>query len=155
MPGAVLNMAATPLKWAGVRIVLKFLVPLALAAIVLGAPPVQAASAAVLSDADRAAVARVERYLNDIQSLRARFLQVAPDGSLSQGRFFMKRPGRLRFEYDPPTPLLVITDGIWVIFYDHEIDQVSRVPLSSTPLEVLVRERRERRHCQLRHPDDE
>ena len=123
-----------------VKIVLKFLLPLTLAAIGLGAPPVQAESAAALADADRAALARVERYLNDVQSLRARFLQIAPDGSLSQGRFFLKRPGRLRFEYDPPTPLLVITDGIWVIFYDHEIDQVSRVPLSSTPLEVLVRE---------------
>ncbi len=123
------------------KIVLKILATLALAAIGLGSPPVRAESAAALADADRAALARVERYLNDVRSLRARFLQIAPDGSLSQGRFFLKRPGRLRFEYDPPTPLLVITDGIWVIFYDHEIDQVSRVPLSSTPLEVLVRER--------------
>ncbi len=124
-----------------VKIVLKYLLPLAVATIGLGSPPVQAEHAAALTQADRAALARVESYLNDIQSLRARFLQVAPDGSLSQGRFFLKRPGKLRFEYDPPTPLLVITDGIWVIFYDREIDQVSRVPLSSTPLEVLVRER--------------
>lgn len=124
-----------------VKTVFKILVALVSTGIWLGSLSIPAQSAtAELSDADRAALARVETYLNGIQSLRARFLQVAPDGSLSQGRFFLKRPGRLRFEYDPPTPLLVITDGVWVVFYDKEIDQVSRVPLASTPLAVLVRE---------------
>jgi len=122
-----------------VKTIFKFLA-LAAFAYWLIVPALHAEGAAVLSEADRDAVARVEAYLNGIQSLRARFLQVAPDGSLSQGRFFLKRPGRLRFEYDPPTPLLVITDGVWVVFYDKEIDQVSRVPLASTPLAVLVRE---------------
>ena len=53
----------------------------------------------------------------------------------------MRRPGRLRFKYDSPTPILIIADGVWLVLWDKELDQVDRVPLSSTPLAFLVREK--------------
>ena len=111
---------------------------LLLIAVVLGTGP--AAAAAALSDLDLADIARAEAYLNSIQTMKARFIQVGPQGGLSEGNFYLRRPGRLRFEYDPPIPVLVVADGTWVVFYDSEINQVTRLPLGSTPLAVLLRD---------------
>jgi outer membrane lipoprotein-sorting protein len=100
-----------------------------------------AAKSPTLSEADRADVGRVETYLNQVRSLKADFSQVAPDGSLSDGKFFLRRPGRLRFEYDPPNPILIVGDGTWIVVYDSETNQVDRLPIGQTPLSVLVRDR--------------
>ena len=94
--------------------------------------------AAALTPEDDADLGRVESYLNSIETLQGRFLQVAEDGAQAHGRFFLKRPRRLRFEYAPPTPVLIVGDGIWLVFHDKEIGQVNRLPLSSTPVGLLV-----------------
>ena len=86
------------------------------------------------------AVIQVESYLNSIKTLSARFLQVDSDGNVTNGRFYLRRPGRLRFEYDDPSPLLIVADGIWLILHDRELGQVSRYPLFETPLGALVDE---------------
>lgn len=112
----------------------RFLLALVLA---LAAVP---AAAQQLSDRDRADVARIEAYLNTITSLRGRFLQVAPDGAVSEGKVWLRRPGRLRFEYDPPVPVLVVADGLFVVMHDKELGQVNRIPLGTTPLSVLLRD---------------
>jgi len=122
-------VCAPPRLWRG-------LAALALA-LVLAAP---AAPAAALSERDRADISRAESYLNGIQSIRARFVQVAPNGGLAEGQFVMQRPGRLRFEYAPPSPILVVGDGRYLVFYDSRLDQVSRIALSRTPLKVLLAE---------------
>jgi outer membrane lipoprotein-sorting protein len=111
---------------------------LLLICLTLGAVP--AAVAAALSELEIADIARAEAYLNTIQTMRARFIQVGPQGGLTEGNFYLRRPGRLRFEYDPPIPVLVVADGTWVVFYDSEINQVTRLPLGSTPLAVLLRD---------------
>ena len=101
------------------------------------------AAPAAGADADPAAdphLARIVDYLNAIRSLKARFVQIAPDGGVSEGAMFMRRPGRLRFAYDPPMPLLIVADGFWLVLWDKELDQVDRVPLASTPLGFLVRD---------------
>ena len=84
------------------------------------------------------AVARVESYLNSIETLSAGFLQVDPDGNIANGHFYLRRPGRLRFEYDEPSPLLIVADGIWLILFDKKLGQINRYPLYKTPLSVLV-----------------
>jgi len=93
-----------------------------------------------LSADDSAAVKQVDEYLNGINTLRARFVQLGPTGELSRGALFIKRPGRLRFEYDPPTPILVMADGLWLILVDKELAQADRWPIYDTPLGVLVKE---------------
>ena len=85
-----------------------------------------------------APVDRVEAYLNSLKTLSARFLQVDSAGTVAHGQLYMRRPGRLRFEYDAPSPLLLVADGVWLILHDKELDQVSRFPLYETPLGVLV-----------------
>ena len=86
------------------------------------------------------AVVQVESYLNSIKTLSAQFLQVDSDGGITNGRLYLRRPGRIRFEYDDPSPLLIVADGIWLIFHDRELGHVSRYPLYKTPLGVLVDE---------------
>lgn len=96
---------------------------------------------AAISVQDKADLTRVESYLNGIKSLDAKFVQIAPDGSLSDGKLYLLRPGRIRFEYAPPSPILVVADGTWIVFHDDELKQTTRVPLDSTPLSILMRDK--------------
>ena len=96
---------------------------------------------AAISAQDQADLVRVENYLNGIKSLDAKFVQIAPDGSLSDGRLYLLRPGRIRFEYAPPSPILVVADGTWIVFHDNELKQTTRMPLGSTPLSILMRDK--------------
>jgi outer membrane lipoprotein-sorting protein len=87
---------------------------------------------------DRADLARVEAYLNNLRTLKAHFLQVAPDGGISEGTAWLERPGRMRFQYDPPAPfLLVAADGL-LMFHDSQLNQTSNIFLSQTPLGILL-----------------
>lgn len=95
-------------------------------------------AAAPLSAQDEADVARVNEYLNAIQTLEADFIQAGSDGQLAKGKLYLRRPGRLRFQYAPPSPLLLVGDGLWLILYDRQLDQVSRWPIGDTPLGALV-----------------
>jgi outer membrane lipoprotein-sorting protein len=87
---------------------------------------------------DRADIARIEAYLNSIRTLTAHFLQVAPDGAITQGTAWLQRPGHMRFEYDPPSPLLLVTSHQQLVFQDKSINQISEIPLSRTPLSILL-----------------
>ncbi len=100
------------------------------------APP----RAATLSAADRADVGRIEAYLNRIRTLKARFLQVSSTGDLSEGTLFISRPGKLRIEYDPPVPILIVADRGVLTYFDKELKQVSEIDLESTPAGILVQE---------------
>ncbi|MEZ5864515.1 MAG: outer membrane lipoprotein carrier protein LolA [Geminicoccaceae bacterium] len=109
----------------------RFLTLAALTAPVLAGGRPLAAQSAILAD--------VERYLNGIETLAARFEQIAPDGSLSRGRVYIQRPGRLRFDYDPPSRIRLIAPGDWrLVFYDASIGQVNVIPISQTPLGILL-----------------
>ncbi|WP_323797811.1 outer membrane lipoprotein carrier protein LolA [Nisaea sp.] len=96
------------------------------------------AKAAPLSADDKKALAQIEAYFNGITTLQARFLQVANTGATAQGILSLKRPGLMRFEYDAPSPILLVSDGTWLVFQDNELKQTTHVPLGSTPLSVLV-----------------
>ena len=113
------------------------LAALVMALLLVAAP---APGAAQPSARDEADIARIEAYLEGVRSLRARFLQIAPDGTLAEGLFLLQRPGRLRFAYAPPSPVLMIADGRWLLFYDSELDQLNRIAINSTPLKILLAE---------------
>lgn len=97
------------------------------------APP-----AAVANEARE--LARISAYLNSITTLTGDFVQIDPDGILSEGRFYMSRPGRIRFEYKDPNPALVVSDGFWVGVQDKRYGNVERYPLSETPLNLILKE---------------
>lgn len=77
-------------------------------------------------------IARVETYLSSISSVVADFSQTSSDGSVGAGKFFMKRPGKMRWQYNPPTPILLVSDGKVVTYYDAGLDQVTYVGVDDT-----------------------
>jgi outer membrane lipoprotein-sorting protein len=89
---------------------------------------------------DQDALARVEAYMNALSTIQSRFVQANPDGSYSEGTMYLQRPGRLRFEYDPPDPYLIIARGKWLIFIDTDLDHATYLPLEQTPANFIVRE---------------
>ncbi len=98
------------------------------------------AAAQLFSPEQIAQINRVQTYLNALTTLESRFVQVDPNGYFAEGSLFISRPGKMRFEYDPPTPLLLVADGTWFIHVDKELEEVSHIPLSSTPAAFLLRE---------------
>ncbi len=93
-----------------------------------------------LTAQDRADIARVETYLNGLHTLKARFMQIAPDGRSSEGQAWLERPGRMRFQYDPPAPFLLIAGHGLLVFNDRQLNQTSNLPLDRTPLGILLRD---------------
>lgn len=82
----------------------------------------------------------ISSYLNSIGSAKATFTQVNDDGTLSTGTLYIKRPGRLRFEYDPPQDLLVMAGGGQIGIFDGKTNRrkAERYPLSETPLNIIL-----------------
>lgn len=93
-----------------------------------------------LSPEDKLLVSQIEDYLNDITTVEAGFVQMTAQGGFAKGRLYLQRPGRMRFEYEPPTPYLLVSDGTWFIYVDQELEQVTYLPLKKTPAYLLLRE---------------
>lgn len=114
------------------------LVGLAILAVAVASASVHAAEATPqLSPEDQADIARVNTYLSGLTDMQGNFLQVGPDGSLAEGRFYLRRPGRMRFEYTPPEKMLVVADGTWLAVKDG-FSATQRYPLGATPLGILL-----------------
>lgn len=96
---------------------------------------------APLTAQDRADLARIETHLDAIRTLKARFVQADARGGTAEGTLWLQRPGRMRFEYDPPAQILLVADGMFVIFHDRSVQQTSHIPIGATPLSVLLAER--------------
>ncbi len=98
-----------------------------------------ASASAAITPADQKDVDRAEAYLNAVTILRARFLQIAPDGSSAEGTLSLSRPGKLRLDYDPPTPMIILANGDWLVYHDSQLDHTSYVDIDSTPAALLVK----------------
>jgi outer membrane lipoprotein-sorting protein len=86
----------------------------------------------------RAIIQRVNDYLSNTQTLVGKFIQVGPDGRRTQGEFSLQKPGKVRFDYDPPSPIELIADGQTVVVRDRKLATQDVYPLSQTPLRFLV-----------------
>ncbi|MGJ4927896.1 outer membrane lipoprotein carrier protein LolA [Bradyrhizobium sp. HKCCYLS2038] len=89
----------------------------------------------------KAQAAKVSAYLSSLQTLVGNFVQVGPDGSKTKGDFYIQKPGRLRFEYEPPSPIDLIADGSAVVVRDRKLATQDVYPLSQTPLRYLLSDR--------------
>lgn len=92
-----------------------------------------------LTPDQQAQVKRVQDYLNGIRTLTSRFQQASSNGGDSEGMVWLSRPGRMRFEYDAPVPILLISDSRVVYYYDKELQQLTTVGLDDTPAWFLLR----------------
>jgi outer membrane lipoprotein-sorting protein len=99
---------------------------LALAAAPLEAAPPRAAQ---LTPEQQNELAQVQQYLNGLRTMTARFAQHSENGGLAEGTLYLKRPGNMRFEYDPPSPILLVADGTFVIYYDKSLNQKNNIRL--------------------------
>jgi outer membrane lipoprotein-sorting protein len=89
----------------------------------------------------KAEAARVSSYLSSLQTLVGQFVQVGPDGSKTKGDFYIQKPGKVRFEYDPPTPIEIIADGSSLAVRDRNLTTQDIYPLSEKPLRFLLSDR--------------
>jgi outer membrane lipoprotein-sorting protein len=83
-------------------------------------------------------VQKINNYLTSLQTLVGDFVQIGPDGTRTVGKFYIQKPGRVRFEYDPPSPIDVIADGYSVVVRDRNLATQDQYPLSQTPLRYLL-----------------
>ena len=88
--------------------------------------------------AQRTLADRVSRYLSSVHTLTGNFIQIGPDGTRTEGQFYIQKPGKVRFEYDPPSPIDVIADGSSVVVRDRKLATQDLYPLSQTPLRYLL-----------------
>ena len=99
-------------------------------------PPTPGAGA--LAPTAAPTIDQVNDYLNSLVEVSGDFVQIGPDGKKNAGRLYVHRPGRLRFEYDPPSPLEIVADGKSVILRDRKLATQDLYALSQTPLKFLI-----------------
>lgn len=91
-----------------------------------------------LSADDQAVLARAQSYLQGLTSAQGEFTETGPGGQVRRGRFWLQRPGKMRFEYTEPAGLLVVSDGSNVMRYDPRLNVFRQVPLGQTPLSTFL-----------------
>jgi len=97
--------------------------------------------------ADASLVSRAEKYLNSVTGLRGNFVQTS-NGASQRGTFSMLRPGRVRLDYND-MPVQLIADGRDLYFYDKSLDQITTMPLTSTPAGILIRKKIDLRNADI------
>ncbi|HEX3938176.1 MAG TPA: outer membrane lipoprotein carrier protein LolA [Xanthobacteraceae bacterium] len=89
----------------------------------------------------RALLERISVYLSSVQTMVGNFVQIGPDGNRTEGTFYLQKPGRIRFEYNPPSPIDIVSDGSSVVVRDRKLATQDLYPLSQTPLRYLLADR--------------
>src|SRR5262249_7120218 len=92
-------------------------------------------------DPQRLLIDRINAYFSNMQTLVGDFVQIGPDGRRTEGQFYIQKPGKVRFEYNPPTPIDVIADGQMVVVRNRLTSAQDPFPLSQTPLRLLLADR--------------
>jgi len=118
---------------------------LVLAGAVLLAVPVFESVAApaegiTLTEQDKRDLRRIERYMDSVDTLKARFAQFSDDGGSASGTFYMDRPGKMRLEYDPPIKDFFVADGWFLFYWDGQLEQQSQTPIGSTLADFILRD---------------
>jgi outer membrane lipoprotein-sorting protein len=88
----------------------------------------------------RALLDRVSMHLSSVQTMVGNFVQIGPDGGRTEGTFYIQKPGKVRFQYSPPTPIDIVADGSSVVVRDRNLATQDLYPLSQTPLRYLLAE---------------
>lgn len=96
--------------------------------------------AALPAGAQQVGVPQIEQYFNGIRTLKARFVQSNPNGAILQGTLYVRRPGRMRFEYDAPSQLKIVADGSQVTMWDPSTRDFGQWPIGWTAASFLVKD---------------
>lgn len=115
-----------------------FMMVVVLGAAAVTSTPVQAAR---LTQSQIDAVRAISAYFNSISTMKGKFTQIGPRGRVSNGDFYIVKPGKMRFEYAAPNPFLVVSDGSWVYVKNRNRRRVDHYPLTATPLRLILENR--------------
>jgi outer membrane lipoprotein-sorting protein len=86
----------------------------------------------------QAALDKVSAWLNSVHTLKSGFIQLGPDGQLDQGEFLLEKPGKLRFEFNPPNPTLIVATGGKIYVQNSRLNTVNSYDVSDVPLDLLL-----------------
>lgn len=96
---------------------------------------------AASNTAERAKIVRaVNHYFKNLGSLKGTFVQTNPDKKWINGKFYIQRPGKMRFDYKRPSRYRIVADGTWLSIEDPDTDTFNRFQLKSTPFRMLLRQ---------------
>jgi outer membrane lipoprotein-sorting protein len=98
------------------------------------------------SDAEKADLDKVSAALNAIRTLKSGFIQIGPEGAADYGLLYIEKPGRIRFEYRPPNPLLIVATGGAMYVKNNRLNTLDKYDLSDTPLGLLLNENADLAH---------
>jgi outer membrane lipoprotein-sorting protein len=91
-----------------------------------------------LTEEQRAAISRVNTFINSFTTLKGEFVQTSDKGQSVRGVVMLSKPGKIRFDYAPPSPLLIVSDGKWLTIKNKVKERGDQVPLGATPLRLIV-----------------
>ena len=111
---------------------------LGLGLVALALLPAAPAIASALTPEQETAINGISDYLNSFKTMQGEFTQVSPKGNLSRGVFYISKPGKMRFEYAPPNPFLIVSDGTWLTVKNVKKEKGDQFPLSQTPLRLVL-----------------
>ena len=100
--------------------------------------PSTPAKALSLSAEQQEEINSISEFLNSFKTMQGEFTQVSPKGNLSRGVFYISKPGKMRFEYAPPNPFLIVSDGTWLTVKNVKKEKGDQFPLSQTPLRLVL-----------------
>jgi outer membrane lipoprotein-sorting protein len=117
-------------------IILRFLTALAVVFSLGGLA--HAAKGIALTEEQAASINKISAYMNSFSTMQGEFTQISPLGNVSKGVMLISKPGKLRFDYAPPNPFLLVSDGKWVTLKNRKKEKGDQFPLSATPLRLVV-----------------
>jgi outer membrane lipoprotein-sorting protein len=97
-----------------------------------------AAKSIELTSKQTASIQEISSYINGFTTLQGDFTQISPKGNKSKGIFYISKPGKMRFEYAPPNPFLIVADGKWLTIKNRKKEKGDQYPLSQTPLRLVL-----------------
>ncbi len=114
---------------------------LGLGVMFIAALPVQAAKPIKVTPEQASSIDAISDYINSFKTMQGEFTQISPKGNLSRGVFYIAKPGKMRFEYAPPNPFLIVSDGKWLTIKNTKKEKGDQFPLSQTPLRLVLGEK--------------
>ena len=111
---------------------------LGFALIALAILPASAAKPIEVTPEQAASINAISDYINSFKTIQGEFTQISPKGNLSRGVFYIAKPGKMRFEYAPPNPFLIVADGTWLTVKNTKKEKGDQFPLSQTPLRLVL-----------------
>jgi outer membrane lipoprotein-sorting protein len=114
---------------------------LGLGVMFIAALPAAAAKPIKITPEQATSINAISKFINSFKTMQGEFTQISPKGNLSRGVFYIAKPGKMRFEYAPPNPFLIVSDGKWLTIKNTKKEKGDQFPLSQTPLRLVLGEK--------------